>query len=554
MMIDSLYRYIGTVAYLKPRQIAFQLGRRLGNGTKIDPVNGSPCLREGIEFAHSLRRQMQGEENTFSFLNVTRRFDLERFDWAPPDVDKLWRYNLHYFEYLNEEGRSGASRAFLIDSWIKKNPQGTPDAWESFPVSLRLVNWVKYFLSREVKDKIKGSWLKSLYEQALWLERNIEYHLLANHYFKNGKALIFAGLFFASSDAERWLKKGLSIIGEELDEQILADGGHFERSSMYHSMILEDCLDLLNVMKGLKKGEQDGFREKLAAGAMKMSHFLRNMCHPDGKIALFNDSAFGIEAPPSDLIAYYSSLAGDTPRFSDDRCVSLQASGYFIMSPVCGDRLFIDCGPIGPDYQPGHAHCDMLSIELSLKGKRVIVDSGCCGYEDAPIRRYNRGNAGHNSVTIDGENQSEVWASHRCARRAKPLYARLKEADHALIFEGAHDGYKKLYGKPVHHRKIVWRLGGIDIEDVMEGEGAHDIELRLHIHPDLKVGIVGGEAMIKDGDTILARIHPLLNGNMAIQNGWYCPEFGKKLSCAVLVSERKKVPLPFRAGWTILIP
>lgn len=553
-MIDTLYRYVGTVAYLKPRQIAFQLGRRLGNGTKIDPVNGSLSLREHMEFAHFLRRQMQGEENTFSFLNVTKRFNPEHFDWAPPDVDKLWRYNLHYFDYLTEEGRSGANRAFLIDSWIKENPQGTPDAWEPFPVSLRMVNWIKYFLSREGKDNPKGSWLKSLYEQALWLERNIEYHLLANHYFKNGKALIFAGLFFSGNDAERWLKKGISIIEEEIDEQILADGGHFERSSMYHSMILEDCLDLLNVMNGLKKGEQDGFREKLAAGTMKMSLFLENMCHPDGKIALFNDSAFGIEAPPSDLIAYYSRLTGDTPRCADDRCVSLQASGFFIMSPACGDRLFIDCGPIGPDYQPGHAHCDMLSIELSLKGKRVIVDSGCCGYEDAPIRRYNRGNAGHNSVTIDGENQSAVWSSHRCARRAKPLYARLKEADHALIFEGAHDGYKRLYGKPVHQRKIVWQSGGIDIEDVMDGEGAHDIELRLHIHPDLKVGIVGGEAMIKDGDTILARIHPLLNGNMAIQNGWYCPEFGKKLSCEVLVSERKKVQLPFRTGWTILIP
>ena len=92
---------------------------------------------------------------------------------------------------------------------------------------------------------MKGDWLKSLYEQALWLEKNIEYHLLANHYFKNGKALIFAGMYIAGQDAERWLKKGRQIIASELEEQILPDGGHFERSPMYHAMILEDCLDIL---------------------------------------------------------------------------------------------------------------------------------------------------------------------------------------------------------------------------------------------------------------------------------------------------------------------
>jgi len=554
MNIDSLRHYVCTVAYLKPRQIAFQLGRRLGRTKKILPVTGSISLRQGMALTPPLCRRLQGEECTLTFLNITRRFDPAQFDWASPEADKLWCYNLHYFDYLNEEERSFENKALLVNSWIEKNPQGTPDAWEPFPVSLRMVNWIKFFSSREVNKKLEEHWLKSLYEQALWLERNIEYHLLANHYFKNGKALIFAGLFFAGDDAERWLKKGSSIIGEELDEQILADGGHFERSPMYHSMIFEDCLDLLNIMKGCEEVKQDGLREKLAASTGQMSRFLALMCHPDGKIALFNDSAFGIEAAPSDLLAYHERLTRDTLQLTDDRCLSLPATGYFIMSPASDDRLFIDCGPIGPDYQPGHSHCDALSIELSLRGKRVIVDSGCYGYEEGPIRAYNRGNAGHNSVTIDGENQSEVWASHRCARRARPLYARLNEADNALVFEGAHDGYKRLYGKPVHHRKIVWQSGRIDIEDTIDGEEKHDIELRLHIHPDLKVSTVGGEAAIRDDDAIIARIQAMPKGNIAIQKGWYCPEFGKKVSCIVLVNERRGVQLPFKTGWTIHIP
>jgi hypothetical protein len=165
----------------------------------------------------------------------------------------------------------------------------------------------------------------------------------------------------------------------------------------------------------------------------------------------------------------------------------------------------------------------------------------------------NRGNAGHNTVTIDGENQSEVWGSHRCARRARPLYARLNTAANALVFEGAHDGYQRLKGKPIHHRKVVWKEGRIDIEDSIDGTGQHDIELRLHINPDLKVSVAGGEAAIRDEETVIARIHSFPDGSATAQQGWYCPEFGKKLPCDVLVHGYRKVQLPFRTGWTISI-
>ena len=61
-----------------------------------------------------------------------------------------------------------------------------------------------------------------------------------------------------------------------------------------------------------------------------------------------------------------------------------------MMAPRSGDRLLVDCGEIGPDYLPGHAHCDTLSFELSLSGQRVVVDSGC-------------------GIYVDGLNQPEIW-------------------------------------------------------------------------------------------------------------------------------------------------
>lgn len=494
------------------------------------------------------------EKRQFMFLNETTLFE-KNVDWYAPEKGRLWRYNLHYFDYFRTDRSCISETAIeLMIHWIHNNPTGTADAWDPFPTSLRAVNWMKFLDGRDVKTTYADEIVASLYGQMTFLEKNLEYHLLANHLLKNIKALVFAGLFFGDKNGERWLSKGLQLLNREHAEQILPDGGHFERSPMYHAMVLEDCLDLLNAMDGSGRAEFDNTRNRLIAITEKMSHFLAAMCHPDGEIALFNDAALGIEALPSDLIAYYERLTGSSLQRPNNRCVSLPASGYFIMSPARGDRLFVDCGPIGPDYQTGHSHCDTLSIELSLKGKRVIVDSGCYGYEDGPIRQYNRGNEGHNTITIDGENQSEVWGAHRCARRARPIYAKLgRQPDGAFLFEGAHDGYRRLKGSPIHHRRIKWLDDIIHVEDNIEGNNIHTIESRLHIHPSFVVDLHNGEADIRDEKGSLARITTKGNEHIEKTEGWYCPEFGIKQNCTVLRVLREKTPLPYKGGWLIKI-
>jgi uncharacterized heparinase superfamily protein len=191
---------------------------------------------------------------------------------------------------------------------------------------------------------------------------------------------------------------------------------------------------------------------------------------------------------------------------------------------------------------------------LSLYGRRVFVDSGCFQYEDGEIRRYNRGNVGHNTVTIDSENQSEVWGAHRCARRAYPLYARLKEKDDGSIcFEGAHDGYKRLKGKPIHHRSITWVGRQIAIEDRIEGQGTHDMESRLHINPDLKVETTDKGFQVGDKDQILMSVKPAGQGRLEIKKGWYCPEFGLKFECPVLSLKMNRIDLPVKFGWQLQV-
>lgn len=553
--MPTLFQVARTISHLKPRQIAYQLIRRLGARNTASPVTGNVCLRQGVALSAPLRRRTTGDETTFTFLNITRRFDPQRFDWALRDMGKLWRYNLHYFDYLNEEGRSLQSKQFLLDSWIQNNPPGAADAWEPFPVSLRIVNWIKFFLSGKVEGKLEARRLKSLYEQALWLEKNIEYHLLANHYFKNGKALFFAGIFFDGADAERWLYKGMQLLMPELDEQMLPDGGHFERSPMYHAMILEDCLDVLNVCRNHPVASCKRFAEAWPQPVRGMMAFLLAMSHPDGQIALFNDAAFGIEASPRDLADYFERITGmHVPEMAAGAC-SFPDTGYFVMAPAAGDRLIVDCGPIGPDYQPGHSHCDTLSFELSLQGRRVIVDSGCCRYEKGAIRNYNRGNAGHNTITVDGRNQSEIWGAHRCGRRARPIAPRLyRDANCAIVFEGAHDGYRWLAGRPIHHRRVHWLGNEIEITDRIEGNGRHAIHSRLHLHPEMQVEFNGETVAISAGDRLFATLSAGGPGRIELQTGWYCPEFGLKQPCQVICLNHDHKSLPFKTGWRLTIP
>jgi uncharacterized heparinase superfamily protein len=544
--------YLQTIRHLRPWQISSRLLRRINGRGGGSSVPASIAFRSLSAAAPWLNKASLGKGG-FTFLNLRKEFPSGSIDWRSPEMPKLWRYNLHYFDYLNDPGRPLEERCRLIDDWIADNPVGAEDAWEPFPVSLRIVNWIKFFLG-EGRGQATPARLKSLYQQSLWLERNIEHHLLANHLFKNAKALVFAGLFFEGSDAGRWRDTGLALLRREISEQVLPDGGHFERSPMYHSMILEDCLDLVNLCRGRKEPVAWALAEQVEPVCRRMVRFLNGATHPDGEIALFNDAAFGIEPEPAELAGYCGRLLGELPKTPAGRSWAFPDTGYFVMAPRAGDRLIVDCGPIGPDYQPGHSHCDTLSFELSLGGRRVVVDSGCCQYEANEIRKYNRGNAGHNTVTIDGENQSEVWGAHRCARRAYPLYARLNEPnDGALYFEGAHDGYKRLKGKPVHHRSIAWAGDTIDIGDRIEGQGTHNIESRLHIHPYLKVEAVDGGVRVSAHSQPLMTVSPAGQGRVEIESGWYCPEFNKKISCPVLTIKLDRASLPVRLSWVLRV-
>ena len=461
--------YLRTLAYLRPGQALAQLLKRVLPPSRVRPVH-HPRLRSGVNIGPCLQTSGAATgDHAFRFLNRERVFPASGIDWAGKEMPKLWRYNLHYFDYLFETGRSHDAKARLISDWIANNPMGAGDGWEPYTASLRIVNWIKFFLRRD--EAPQESWSTSLYAQAAWLEKNLERHILANHYLKNAVALCFAGMYFDGEDADRWLTKGWTMLCEEAAEQFLPDGGHYERSPMYHSICAVDYLDVLNLVGNSRAPFGAGPRAALQNTVAAALNFLHALCLPDGNIPLFNDSAFGIAPAPSQIFSYAAQVSGyETPAAAGGVEPHARAeSGYYVCRNG-GDAIVIDCGPVGPDYQPGHAHCDTLSYELAIDGRRVIVDSGVYDYEASPERTYARSTRAHNTVVVDGEEQSEIWGVFRVARRAKPLRASFrKAADGTVSFEGAHDGYRRLPGKPIHARTISYDgQGNWVIEDSLD--------------------------------------------------------------------------------------
>ena len=245
--INKLTLFFHTILYLKPIQIVGRIWFKYYR--PIIDRSSAPAQRSNngqwqppCTYAISQHKPL-----LFTFLNETHAVK-SASDWNQPSRPKLWLYNLHYFADLNAEDASSRHHwhCQMIDRWIAENPPVAGNAWEPYPLSLRIVNWVKWGLQG---NELKTFWQDSLALQARYLYQRIEWHLLGNHLLANAKALIFAGSYFSGPEAERWLTKAHTILQRQLTEQILADGGHFERSPMYHSLILEDLLDLLNLSR-----------------------------------------------------------------------------------------------------------------------------------------------------------------------------------------------------------------------------------------------------------------------------------------------------------------
>jgi uncharacterized heparinase superfamily protein len=475
--------YWRTIRHLRRRQILARLWRVVPRAA----ISAHPSLplRASRGWSGDIRRPGPIRRNkSFRFLNRSYSVIMAA-DWNNHEQSKLWLYHLHYFEWLREAAASErvAEDAAWLDRWIAENPVGCGAAWEPYPVSLRIVNWVIWLLTFGRGTRYH---FDSLARQARYLVHSIEYHLGGNHLLANAIALVFAGTFFEGAEADNWRAYGLGLLGDELNEQILSDGAHFELSPMYHSLILEQVLDLL----GLSCAYPHVLAESIAAMglpeiASRMGRWLANIRHPDGEIPYFNDATVGIASPPERLLSY-AARRKIIVRRSDERLILMRPSGFAILSrpPF---RVIFDCGRIGPDYLPAHAHADTLSFELSVGRDRLISNSGTSTYEPGSERDWERSTSAHASVEIDGVSSAEIWASFRVGRRPHLVPVEFgADRSHDWV-EASHDGFRHLPGKPIHWRRVTATAQRVCIYDRIEGRGVHDARGIFPVHPGVAV-------------------------------------------------------------------
>lgn len=476
--LRSLRRTWSTVRHLRASQIAYRVIRRFQH---LQVEEGSPPpLRAVVRDVEepATRAPSMVAPATFAMLGQSGQIKTRQF-WNDSARDKLWLYHCHYFEDLVASGHAERRswHEALIARWIEENPPGTGTGWEPYPVSLRISHWV---LWSRLGGHLSEMWRKSLAIQIRWLRQQIEWHILANHVIANAKALVLAGCWAAGVEGERWLREGLELLEGQLGEQVLADGGHIERTPMYHCQVLNDLLDVVNALcsSGL------ALPPWLIVAITRMGGWLAIMRHPDGDIPLFNDSAFGMAPSPDALLAYATRLGVAWSMPMPTGCVWLQASGYARLATESA-VVFCDAAPIAPEWQPGHSHADTLTWEASFHGRRVVVDCGISIYGTSPERCRQRGTAVHNTVMVDDQDSSEVWSGFRVGRRARIVAADLHVG--GLVFMAAHDGYCRLGAR--HER--TWRLAArsLHIDDRIIGNGLHRLQSGILLHPEIETGV-----------------------------------------------------------------
>ncbi len=530
MSLNLFFKLVHTLRYLKPIQFYWRFYLHFVDICPSEELNDDISKRE-FTLVDIIPRVVSYSEKGFHFLNASLSTS-ERIEWNNTSQEKLWLYNLHYCDYLQQANLDKETGLDLITQWIEGNPPCDGNGWEPYPLSLRIVNWVKFLQRFDIDQDTEQMINRSLYLQTRSLRQQLEFHLLGNHLFKNAVTLLFAGYYFTGTEAKEWYAKGKEILNGQLEEQILSDGGHFERAPMYHALILEDILDCLNLVRSTQEIKGADLESLLKEKAISMLGFLDNILHPDGSLPIFNDTAQGISSTAAQLFAYAQRL--DLQWKKMDAQISEKPEFGLYVFKKNHWQFVIDAGEIGPDYLPGHAHCDTLSYELSLAGNLIVVNAGVFQYAGDERNLY-RATRSHNTVEIDHAEQHEIWSTFRVARRGYPQNVSVIERGNEIFFTGQQTGYQRLQGKPLQQRDVHVTEDCIKIVDRVIGKGDHIARSFIHLHPDVKiVSNIGNQLQLKRADsTFILDISEGLN--WIVEDYEYSPEFGLKLSAKVIV-------------------
>jgi len=414
-------------------------------------------------------------------LGWSRASDPAAPDWASEGMPALFAERVHYLRdpvAVAAAGDPDFLATVLEDHWTRCRP-GRGAAWRPFPLARRSLNLLRLWAVLEGRGAVTEPLRRELDRHtrvaAALLSVRLERHSRGNHVLTELAALA------CSARVRGGRPRGvLERLVEEAARQFLGGGGHHERSPRYHLDVVRDLLDVIIAWgDDLPDGPRAGLGRLVTRGVA----FGAALSHGDGDVALFNDGALG-DGPTWEEIARAATAAG--LRVPDpERFVAFPEEGYVVDRR--GDRrLLVDCGPPGPPEQAAHAHCDILSFELSDGPRRVVGNRGTSDYS-GPGRRATRGTASHSTLQVGDLEQAELVGDFRVGRRAAP---ELVEASPDRI------AGRLTYpdGGVVHER--AWTPGTGDdlvvVRDRVKGRGDRGAVARFHLPDATDVAVDGG--------------------------------------------------------------
>ena len=508
------------------------------------------------------------------------------------DYKLLWELNRHQhfvtlgqaYAYSNDT-RYAQAFATQLAGWIRANPPRIGVNWaSSLEVSYRAIAWLwalqLFADAPELTDELLLMALESLRLHATHVERYLSTYYSPNtHLTGEALGLLYLGtalpLFTAS---ERWRTTGWSILREQLFRQVRADGTYFEQALYYHRYTSDIFHHALLLADANGWPRERALRERVE----RLDEFLVHAVHPDGTVPLVGDDDGGrllrldglptcdarptlataaalfergdLRFPSGDAVDECLWLLGESgaralaaaqPTAPAERSRGFRDGGFYVMRDAwqpTSTWTLVDGGPHG-SLNCGHAHADALTLELSVGGRPVLIDSGTFSYTGAERDAF-RATAAHNTATVDGESSSLTDGQFHWRHIARTTVHGWSTSAEADFWRGSHDGYRRLADPATHERSILFLHGRyVVVLDAIAAEGSHEWSVHWHVAPDLEVSERTANAV---AITDPSRTHPNLlelvslgDGALRLGTAWLSEVYGARRNAPELTYTSK---------------
>jgi hypothetical protein len=291
---------------------------------------------------------------------------------------------------------------------------------------------------------------------------------------------------------------------------------------------------------GLQPTRQSNvFRSLLATGAV-----LFDREDFKAKAGLFDDKSRWLLG--DDAARRFESIESAMCRLPARR--AFPDGGYFVLGSDFETtrevRIVADAGPLGYLSIAAHGHADALSFTLSVAGDEILIDPGTYVYQGSPVwREYFRGTGAHNTMRIDGRNQSRSGGTFMWVEHAQTTCEAVDLSGDPQELVGRCSGYLSSTAGPVHRRRLSYASGTrcLKVRDEIESASSHQLEVLWHVSDQCEVIQMGDRALISSRNALIALVWPTLASVRVVRGqedpplGWASNRFDHKRPCATIV-------------------